>query len=118
MTPLPLSARASSASLVASIAMLIHAVLGMFGIAAWLRTPNVVSWRLLLTLLVTLAGVSLSASLWIAPSRKAAIAGLVVLAVSLARVGMPNEWGVVSTVMVALTVLFCVPLVRALVALD
>lgn len=118
MNQVPLPARAASASLVASLAMLAHGALGMFGLAAWLRTPNIVSWRLLVALVATLASVGLSAWLWIAPSRKLAIAGLLVLIASLLRLGMPDEWGSLSYGVVAITAVLALPLLRALFALE
>jgi len=41
-------------------------------------------------------GLTTSALVWRAPSRTHAVAGIVVMAVSLVRIGPPWEWGWVS----------------------
>lgn len=118
MSLVPLNARASSASLVASIAMLIHGTLGLFGIAAWVRTPSIVSWRVLIALLATLASLGLSAALWIAPARKYAVLAVLTLMLALLRLGLPDDWNNVSYGLIAVTAILALPVLRALFALD
>ena len=118
MTALPQNARASSASLVASIAMLVHGALVLFGIAAWIRTPSIVSWRLLIAFLCMLASFGLSAGLWSSPSRKYATFGALTLLVSVLRLGLPSDWSNVTYGVLGLSGLLLMAVLRALFVLE
>lgn len=98
--------------------MLAHATVGMIGLVAWTRTPSIVSWRLLVAFVATLAAIGASAALWLAPSKKSAGLGLSVLLLSLLRLGMPDSWTGASWAVLALTALLSLPLLRASFALD
>lgn len=116
--PKPKAKASPTTSLIASLALLLHATIGMIALVAWVRTPSIVSWRLLVSFLATLAALGASAALWIAPSKKKALFGLLVLLASLARLGAPDSWTGLSWGVLAGTVLLSLPLVRATFALD
>ena len=98
--------------------MLVHASIGAIGLVAWTRTPSVVSWRLAVAAAATIFALALSATLWLVPARKWAVLGLAVLLLSLLRLGLPTAWSLTSWTLAGVTILLCLPLVRASVALD
>ena len=106
---------AKRAITVASVALLFFSALTTLALIAWFhRAADAAwSWKTVLTLLCALAGVSTSALLWRAPSRNGAVAGIVVMAVSLLRIGPPSAWTWVSFSLVAITTLLLIPLVHA-----
>lgn len=118
--PVASPGRASTAttSLVASLAMLAQGTLGMIALVAWTRTPSIVSWRVLVAFVATLAAIAASAALWLAPSRKTAWFGLSVLVFSLLRLGSPDQWTGTSWAVLAVTAVLSLPLLRASFALS
>lgn len=114
----PRTVASPATSLVASLAMLAHASIGMVGLVAWTRTPSIVSWRLGVAVLATLLAMVASATLWLVPSKKWALLGLAVLLLALVRLGLPTTWSHTSWGLVGATVLLSLPLIRASVALD
>ena len=60
-----------------------------------------------------------TALLWRQPTREqSAIGGLVVVGVSVLRVGLPTQWGGASLVVILVTALLAVPLVQAVMVLP
>lgn len=100
-------------TLVGSVLMLVHAAVMAIGLAAWARSDQLASWRIVVTMVCVPASLATSAWLWIRPSRLAAIVSSVVLALSLARLGAPGGWSGISYGILLATVLFTVPLVMA-----
>jgi hypothetical protein len=106
---------AKRAITVASIALLFFSALTSLALIAWFhRAADAAwNWKSLLTVLCAIAGVTTSAVLWRSPSRSGAIAGIVVMVVSLLRIGPPSAWTWVSFSLVAITTLLLIPLVHA-----
>ncbi len=106
------------AALIASLALLFFSALTAFALVGWFRVnPAIWSWKSLLALACALMAVTTSALVWRAPSRGHAILGIVIMLVSLARIGPPGEWTWVSFALVAITFVLLMPLVHAAIVL-
>lgn len=103
----------------ASLSLLAYSTLTAIALAAWFaRAPDPWTWKSEVAIVGCLLGVITSAVVWRYPSRTTLIAGIVVILLSLVRVGGFDEWSWVTGVMLAVTVLLLVPLVHAMVLLP
>ena len=106
------------AALVASIALLFFGALTALALVGWFyRNDAPWNWKSVLTVGCSLLAVTTSALVWKTPSRNHAILGIVVMLVSLARIGSPGEWTWVSFALVAITFVLLMPLVHAAIVL-
>ncbi len=112
--PGPEEERAKRAALAASLSLLAFATLTTLALVAWFsRAEQPWNWKAVVALLSAMLGLTASALVWRAPSRTHAIAGIVVMALSLVRVGPPWDWTWVSFALLSVTALMLVPLVNA-----
>jgi len=106
------------AALVASIALLFFGALTALALVGWFqRNETPWNWKSVLAVGCALLAVTTSALVWRTPSRNHAILGIVVMLVSLARIGSPGEWTWVSFALVAVTFVLLMPLVHAAIVL-
>ena len=106
------------AALLASIALLCFSALTGFALVGWFyRNPQPWTWKSVLTACCALGGIMASALVWRAPSRAYAMLGVLVMLLSLLRIGSPAEWTWASFVLVALTFVLLMPLVHAAIVL-
>lgn len=102
------------AALFASLALLSFSALTGFALIGWFyRNPAPWSWKSILASGCALGAVTASALLWRAPSRAHAMLGVLVMLLSLLRIGAPSEWTWASFALVALTFVLLMPLVHA-----
>jgi hypothetical protein len=100
------------------MALLFFSALTAFALVGWFRIyPALWNWKSLLAAACSLMAVTTSALVWRSPSRGHAILGIVVMLVSLARIGPPAEWTWVSFALVAVTFVLLMPLVHAAIVL-
>lgn len=106
---------AKRAITVASLSLLVFSALTSLALIAWIQRNHGApwTWKSVLTLLCIVASVATSAVLWRAPSRVGAVAGIVIMVLSLIRIGPPNAWTWVSFSLVAITMLLLIPVVHA-----
>lgn len=103
----------------ASLSLLGFSMLTGVALAAWFsRMPDPWSWRSVLTLFSCMMGVTTSALVWRAPSRNHVLAGIVVVLVSLIRIGPIADWTWVTMTLLAVTTLLLIPLIHAFVLLP
>jgi hypothetical protein len=104
--------------LAASLSLLTFAVLTTLAIVAWFsRAEQPWNWKAVVAMLAAMLGLTTSALVWRAPSRTHVVAGIVVMGLSLLRVGPPSDWTWVSFALLSVTVLLLVPLVNAAIVL-
>jgi hypothetical protein len=63
--------------------------------------------------LSALLGTGATALFWRQPTREHAIGGLVVMGLSLVRVGLPTSWTSTSAALITITALLAIPVVQA-----
>jgi hypothetical protein len=96
------------------MSLLAFAMLTTLALVAWFsRAEQPWGWKSAIAMLSAMLGLTTSALMWRAPSRTHAVAGIVVLGLSLVRVGPPSDWTWVSFALIAVTALMLVPLVNA-----
>lgn len=106
------------AALAASLALLFFAALTAFALVGWFyRNPAPWTWKSMLALACSAGAVTSSALVYFAPSRGTSVLGIVVMLVSLARIGPPVEWTWASFALVAITFVLLMPLVHAAIVL-
>ena len=109
---------AKRAAAVASLSLLTFAMLTTLAFIAWFaRADQPWNWKAAVALFSAMLGVTSSALVWRAPSRIHVIAGIVVMVISLVRVGPPWDWTWVSCTLLSVTLLLLVPLVHAAIVL-
>ena len=98
----------AAAAMLALAALTLVAVLAYFASAAdpW-------TWRGLVALATIPFALLCAFLLWRTPTRENAGAALLVVAFSLARIGMPSDWTTATYVLLALTVLIAAPVAWA-----
>ena len=107
------------AAFLASIALLAFSALTALALFAWFtRSEAPWSWKSVLAIGCAVLAAGASALLWVLPSRTHAVLGIVVMLLSLVRIGSPVEWTWVSFALVALTFLLLMPLVHAAIVLG
>jgi len=112
--PGPEDERLKRAALAASLSLLAFATLTTLAVVAWFsRAEQPWSWRAVVAMLSAMLGLTTSALVWRAPSRVHVIAGIVVMVLSLVRIGPPWDWTWVSFALLSMTALMLVPLVNA-----
>lgn len=112
--PGPEDERAQRAAMAASISLLAFSMLTTLALLAWFsRAEQPWNWKAAVAMFAAMLGLTTSALLWRAPSRTHAIAGIVVMVLSLVRVGPPWDWTWVSFALLSVTALMLVPLVNA-----
>jgi hypothetical protein len=87
-------------------------------VAYFARADEPWSFDSFVALLSLLVGGGAAWQLWRQPTRTHAIAGLAVLGFSLLRVGLPAQWGWATLAVFVVTVLFAVPVARAVMILP
>ncbi len=103
----------------AALAMLAFSALTWIALAAWFKVAaEPWTWRSIVTIFAAAASLTTSVLVWRAPSRPHAIAGVVVMLLSLVRVGGPGDWSWTSFLMILITGLLMVPIVRAAIVLP
>jgi hypothetical protein len=112
-TPAQRAARNSSYALAAFTFIIVAALFAWF-----LSADQPWGFASFITVLSALLGVGTTYQLWRQPTREHAIAGLVVMGVSLLRVGLPSMWSAPSIVILTLTALLAIPLVQAVILLP
>lgn len=106
------------AALIASIALLFFGALTALALVGWFhRNEAPWNWKSVLAVGCALLAITTSGLVWRTPSRNHAILGIVVMLVSLARIGSPAEWTWVSFALVAVTFVLLMPLVHAAIVL-
>jgi len=106
------------AALIASIALLLFSALTGLALVGWFhRNDQPWSWKSVLAAGCALLAVTTSALVWKTPTRNHAVLGIIVMLVSLARIGSPAEWTWVSFALVAVTFVLLMPLVHAAIVL-
>ncbi len=107
------------ASIGASLALLAFAGLTMLAVLAWFaRAADPWSWRAAVAVMSAVLGVTTSALVWFTPSRNYVLGGMLVMVLSLIRLGPPGEWSWVSLTLLAGTTLLMVPLVHAAIVIK
>jgi hypothetical protein len=102
----------------ASLALLFFSALTAIALVGWFyRSATPWNWKVATALLCTVLAVTTSGLVWRAPSRAYALLGIVVMLVSLVRIGPPTEWTWVSFALVAVTFVLLMPLVHAAIVL-
>jgi hypothetical protein len=105
--------------LLAALSLVLFAILTGLALAAWFATVSEPwTWKGILAVLCALLALVTSVLVWRTPSRTHALLGAAVLALSLARVGKPDEWNWASWTLIMMTGLLMVPLVYAAVVLK
>jgi hypothetical protein len=107
------AARNSSYALAAFTLIIIAALIAWF-----VREDQPWGFASFITVLSALLGIGTTVQLWRQPTREHAIAGLVVMGVSLLRVGLPTTWSWPSVAILTLTALLAIPLVQAVIFLP
>jgi hypothetical protein len=111
--------RASGAATVASVALLVFSGVSTVFLVAWLATgAPLFQWKALLTALCALLGLVLSALLWRSPTRTLSGIGLLLMLLSVLRIGMPSEWNGFSFALLSLTLILAMPLANAIFSLK
>lgn len=106
------------AALIASLALLFFSALTTLALLGWFKgNPVPWNWKSVLAVGCAVLAVTMSAIVWSAPSRSNAVIGIVVMLVSLARIGPPGDWTWVSFALVAVTFVLLMPLVHAAIVL-
>jgi hypothetical protein len=103
----------------ASYALLAFTILTVIALVAWFASADQ-PWGFssFVAVLAAFLGSGATALLWRQPTREHAIGGLVVMGLSLLRVGLPTGWTVFSVALITLTALLAVPLVQAAIVLP
>jgi hypothetical protein len=103
----------------AALALLGFSLVSAASVVAWFESrTDAFTWQSALTIFCAALALTTSALVWRAPSRTHAAAGLVVMLLSLVRLGAPSEWGLASVVALLVTLGLAVPLVRAVIQLE
>jgi len=103
----------------ASYALLAFTVLTVLSLVAWfLRADQPWGFASFIAVLTGLLGTGATALLWRQPTREHALAGLIVMGVSILRVGLPTDWTWTSVTLLTMTVLLAIPLVQATILLP
>ena len=94
-------------------------MLTLIALAAWFASAEE-PWGFssFVAVLSALLGIGATALLWRQPTREHAIGGLVVMGVSLVRVGLPTNWTAYSIALITITALLAIPLVQAVIILP
>ncbi len=110
---------AKRAALLASIALLAFGGLTTLALVGWFhRVDAAWTWKSLLAIGCVLLAVLTSGLVWRMPTRTHAILGIVVMVLSLVRIGPPADWTWVSFALVAATFVLLMPLVHAAIVLG
>ena len=103
----------------ATIALLLFTVLTVVSLAAWFSsTDQPWGFASFIAVLAALLGAGTTAFMWRQPTRDHAISGLIVMGLSLLRVGAPATWTLTSLALMAMTALLAIPIVRAVIVLP
>ena len=103
----------------ASYALLAFTLLTVLSLVAWfMRADQPWGFASFIAVLTGLLGTGATALLWRQPTREHAMAGLIVMGVSMLRVGLPTEWTWTSVTLLTMTVLLAIPLVQAAILLP
>ncbi len=115
----PVDDRASRrAALIASMALLFYSGLTTFALIGWFKGNAAPwNWKSALTVACAVLGVAASGLVWRAPSRERAMIGVMIMLVSLLRIGLPRDWTWVSFALVAVTFVLLMPVVHAAIVL-
>jgi hypothetical protein len=110
---------AQRAARYATYALLAFTALTVLALAAWFMSEEQ-PWGFssFVTVLSALLGTGATALLWRQPTRQHAIGGLVVMGLSLVRVGLPMNWTPTSVALITITALLSIPLVQAAIVLP
>ena len=98
----------------AIIAMLLLAALTCVGLAAYFaQNKDPWTWRGLVGLATIPFSLVCAGLMWKFPTRENASASLLVIAFSLVRIGLPDEWTTATFVIIAITLVLAAPVVWA-----
>jgi hypothetical protein len=98
----------------AAASLLLFSVLTTVALLAWFtHAPEPWGWRALVTLFTAMLSLTSSVLIWRIPSRVTCWWGVAIMAVSLVRIGPPNDWTWVSFTLLMVTFLLMIPLVHA-----
>ena len=98
----------------AVIAMLVLAGLTCIGVAAYFATHgDPWTWRSLVGLATIPFSIVCAGLLWKFPTRENAAASLLIIAFSLVRIGLPDEWTTATYVIILITAVIAAPVVWA-----
>lgn len=103
----------------ASLSLLAFAALTTLALIAWFtHVTDPWSWKAAVAVFSAMLGVTISALVWRAPSRIYVVAGIMVMVMSLLRIGPPDEWSWVSLTLLAVTTVLMLPLVHAAIVIK
>ena len=103
----------------ASLALLAFSTLTALALIAWFtHVDEPWSWKAAVAVISVMLGVTTSALVWRVPSRIHLVAGIMVMVMSLLRIGPPEDWSWVSFTLIAVTILLMLPLVHAALVID
>jgi hypothetical protein len=107
------------ATLSAAAGLWAFTLLTAVALVAWFRTAPL-PWTVgsVIEISTAAAAAMMSVVIWRAPTRGAVIAGALIMAASLLRLGLPSSWTVMSAVVFEVTVVAALPVVRAIVAFS
>jgi hypothetical protein len=98
----------------AVVAMLLLAALTCVGVAAYFaQYKDPWTWRSLVALATIPFSVVCAGLMWKFPTRENASASLLVIAFSLVRIGLPDEWTTATFVIIVITLVIAAPVVWA-----
>ena len=98
----------------AIIAMLVLAALTCVGVAAYFaQNKDPWTWRGLVAIATIPFSLVCAGLMWKFPTRENASASLLVIAFSLVRIGLPDEWTTATFVIIAITLVLAAPVAWA-----
>ncbi len=98
----------------AALSLAVFGGLFVVALVAWFATvPDAWTWKSVFAVLCAIVAFGAAALLWLAPKIAHLYLGIAVMVLSLARLGGPRDWTLMSLALVAMTGLLLVPLVLA-----
>ena len=98
----------------AVVAMLVLAALTCVGVAAYFaQNKDPWTWRSLVALATIPFSLVCAGLMWKFPTRENAAASLLVIAFSLVRIGLPDEWTTATFVIIGITLVLAAPVAWA-----
>ncbi len=103
----------------ATYSLLAFTSLTVLSLVAWfLSADQPWGFASFIAVLTAILGMGTTALLWRKPTREHAAAGLLVMGISVLRVGLPSDWTWTSVTLLTMTALLAIPLIQAVIALP